>query len=427
MANLQFKMGLLNDLNNPSKAPITPGTVYITTDEKSMYVDINDSQRIRVGGSIIYCETLTEFQNKVKPPYSTDLIYFIEKNTAQSTSRINVLARWNGTQWDILNVNRVEFDNFVENFDELKEIVVGKDEKSGLRKQVQENTGKLAELVDVPNAVENLQKLIGTPTDEDLKNTILVRLSNSEEALEKVDKALPKLDKAVFGDEKTNTIGLVEDVGILKGIVGNKNDAITENTLYGEINQINSKIGNKADKIEKPEEFDGASLYARTNWNKAQIDNVIISFKDLEDKLGGKIDKEINAANAMNYKGSVATLEELNTLSSRNDLSKGDTYVIAGNFSDDIRTYHAGDLIIANGTENDEGVITSNLAWDLVETGYQETHEAQLSLSNNIILLSSDVNSDLGKIKIISDNLNITSDSGKATPELKINMEWGTF
>jgi hypothetical protein len=269
--------------------------------------------------------------------------------------------------------------------------------------------------------------LIGTPTDEDRKNTILERLSNSELALKQADLALSDLNKAVFGDEKNNTQGLVKDVDALKTTVGNKNDAITANTLWGKIGNFNSKIGNKSDKIENPEEFDGASLYARTNYNNKQIGAIGVSVAELEKKLDGKIEDEIKAANAMNYKGSVATLEELNTLSSRKDLSKGDTYVIAGNFSDDIRTYHAGDLIIANGPENDEGVITSNLTWDLVETGYQETHEAQLSLSNNIILLSSDVNSDLGKIKIISDNLNITSDSGKATPELKINMEWGTF
>lgn len=490
MANLQFKMGLLNDLNNPSKAPITPGTVYITTDEKSMYVDINDSQRIRVGGSIVYCETLAEFQSAAKPPYSTDLIYFIEKETAQSTSRINILARWNGSQWDILNTTQAEFENFRQDYNLLK-AVVG-DENSGLVKQVNENTANITTLLGVATTVETLQGYIGTPEDSASTNSIYGRLLASENALVKANEDVAEL-KTIVGDE---TKGLVYDVNVLEetigtkedaatedtiygqlnnkvntsdfndlsgrvkdleddhvstqefnnlsqdfnqfkndtnnnfttinNTIGNKADAITTDTLYGNINNINNKIGNKTDTIDNPQAFNDADLYARTNYNNSKIESIDQDITQLKQDLKDQIDGEINAANAMNYKGSVATLEALNALSSRNDLSKGDTYVIAGNFSDDTRTYHAGDLIIANGTEGDNGVIVSDLTWDLVETGYQETHEAQLSLSNNIILLSSDVNPDLGKIKIVSDNLNITSDS-KATPELKINMEWGTF
>lgn len=491
MANLQFKMGLLNDLNNPSKAPITPGTVYITTDEKSMYVDINDSQRIRVGGSIVYCETLAEFQSAAKPPYSTDLIYFIEKETAQSTSRINILARWNGSQWDILNTTQAEFENFRQDYNLLK-AVVG-DENSGLVKQVNENTANITTLLGVATTVETLQGYIGTPEDSASTNSIYGRLLASENALVKANEDVAEL-KTTVGDE---TKGLVYDVNVLEetigtkedaatedtiygqlnnkvntsdfndlsgrvkdleddhvsasefdklsedfnlfkndtnnnfttinNTIGNKADAITTDTLYGNINNINNKIGNKTDTIDNPQAFNDANLYARTNYNNSKIESIDQDITQLKQDLKDQIDDTIKAANAMNYKGSVATLEELNALFSRNDLSQGDTFVIAGNFSDDDNNYSAGDLIIVQGEENDEGIIVSGLKWDLVETGYQETHEVHLSLNNNIVLLSSDINPDLGKIKIMSDNLNITSDSSKATPELKINMEWGTF
>ena len=46
MAVLQFKRGLKADL---SKAPISDGNFYITTDEGAIYIDINDSARIRIG------------------------------------------------------------------------------------------------------------------------------------------------------------------------------------------------------------------------------------------------------------------------------------------------------------------------------------------------------------------------------------------
>jgi hypothetical protein len=45
---LQFKMGLHDALPTTGKA----GTVYVTTDEKAMYVDISDTDRIRLGDII---------------------------------------------------------------------------------------------------------------------------------------------------------------------------------------------------------------------------------------------------------------------------------------------------------------------------------------------------------------------------------------
>lgn len=76
---LQFKMGRFKDdqgnliLNN---APKKAGTVYVTTDEKAMYVDVDDSTRIRIGDII----QLNSVRN-AKPPFSTEaLYYFIEEN-----------------------------------------------------------------------------------------------------------------------------------------------------------------------------------------------------------------------------------------------------------------------------------------------------------------------------------------------------------
>ena len=69
---LQFKMGRFKDdqgnliLNN---APKKAGTVYVTTDEKAMYVDVDDSTRIRIG-DIIQLESA----KTATPPFSTDEI-----------------------------------------------------------------------------------------------------------------------------------------------------------------------------------------------------------------------------------------------------------------------------------------------------------------------------------------------------------------
>ena len=63
MAMLKFKKGLW------SKLPTTmsEGTIYVTTDEKAMYVDISDSKRIRIG-DIIRLDNMDE----LTPPYTTE-------------------------------------------------------------------------------------------------------------------------------------------------------------------------------------------------------------------------------------------------------------------------------------------------------------------------------------------------------------------
>ena len=46
MAIIALKKGLA--INLPAKK--TPGTVYVTTDERAVYLDIDDTTRIRLGG-----------------------------------------------------------------------------------------------------------------------------------------------------------------------------------------------------------------------------------------------------------------------------------------------------------------------------------------------------------------------------------------
>jgi hypothetical protein len=88
MALLKFKKGLYSQLPTAH----SEGTVYITTDEKAMYVDISDSQRIRIGQII----TLTKSDWQALPrPFSEDVFYYI--------TDINALIRWNGTSWIQVN------------------------------------------------------------------------------------------------------------------------------------------------------------------------------------------------------------------------------------------------------------------------------------------------------------------------------------
>jgi len=84
---LNFKHGLYAKLPQA----ISNGTIYVTTDEKAMYVDLND-QRIRLS-QIITLDTFA-WQN-LTPPYSTEAFYYV--------SDANALLKYTGTQWVQLN------------------------------------------------------------------------------------------------------------------------------------------------------------------------------------------------------------------------------------------------------------------------------------------------------------------------------------
>ena len=86
---LQFKRGKLANL---SGATITPGTVYITTDERAMYVDYADgdvAKRMRLGDYVEYA-TLNELTATANSALSTTAFYFVKEG--------NMLLRWTGDE-----------------------------------------------------------------------------------------------------------------------------------------------------------------------------------------------------------------------------------------------------------------------------------------------------------------------------------------
>lgn len=80
MAQLNFKWGQYQNL--PAVNEKTVGTVYLTTDEQAMYVDIAANKRIRVQQIVTYA-TFAEFESALalkKPPYGAEFYYVADKN-----------------------------------------------------------------------------------------------------------------------------------------------------------------------------------------------------------------------------------------------------------------------------------------------------------------------------------------------------------
>lgn len=143
--------------------------------------------------------------------------------------------------------------------------------------------------------------------------------------------------------------------------------------------------------------------------------------EQLSKDLKAEIDADILAANAMTYKGGVASDVELTAKSP----AIGDTYVVTSAFGD----YQPGDLLIAVSTDESEvdGVIPADkLEWDHVATGYSDVHDPKLVVENNQIILRDFADNDLGVAVISSASNNITVNTVNDNV-ITLGLQWDTF
>lgn len=101
---LKIKKGLFANLKDQA---IIPGTIYVATDEKTMYVDVVNAQskneRIRVSGNLLMVKDLAE----LKPPFSSDVIYFVEKyNNGTEDVYVNALLRYVDDNVKFVHLNK---------------------------------------------------------------------------------------------------------------------------------------------------------------------------------------------------------------------------------------------------------------------------------------------------------------------------------
>lgn len=88
---LRFKKGAHAGLASVAKQA---GTIYVTTDEHAMYVDIDNDTRIRLGDFIVV-DKLENLATAPYQPYSTTALYYIVDK--------NALARYDGSNWIHIN------------------------------------------------------------------------------------------------------------------------------------------------------------------------------------------------------------------------------------------------------------------------------------------------------------------------------------
>ena len=143
---------------------------------------------------------------------------------------------------------------------------------------------------------------------------------------------------------------------------------------------------------------------------------------DLDVYSKASIDAKIEGINAMHYIGTIGTTGTAGTgvtgiTASAGVASKvstivngpesykiGDTFLVVNNIGDADTTILAGSLLIAMGTEDATGKITSGLYFEVINESYEQDTTYSLSQTGNKVTLQPSTGGSAGSITIVDDN-----------------------
>jgi SepF-like predicted cell division protein (DUF552 family) len=338
-------------------------------------------------------------------------------------------------------------------------------EISGIAQDVQDNRKDIDQLLeDIDGvgtnsaAINELKGLVnGHTTDIQNINTALLDKADQtalNEVIGDVSDLSDKLGPIPEDSEDAYTL-ITKNAGAIADLQA------ADITINGEIDKLKAAdvaINGEIDKLKAADVTIGQNISDLQN-NKANLsdfNNLKTAVETIQDdyltstdkqSLLNKITSEINAANAMAYKGGIANSDAFDAIKASGTVSIGDTYVVTGPFGE----FYAGDLVVFSSTntekpEQDNGYIaTADLTWTRVDTGYIETHESTMSLTpvaatesaaeSALLRLSShtaveeSTMGNLGKITIKgTENITVKA-SGNAEDGyvLEIGMKWGSF
>ena len=375
MAMLNFKYGLHKNL--PAYDSTKAGTIFVTSDERAMYVDL-PSGRVRLS-QIITC-TFDEWQ-ALTPPFSTEAFYYIIDKNALLKYKESAPDAGYEAGWVQIN-------------------------------STADISSALSALAD---RVTEVERVNGE------QNTLITNLGTRVETLE----------ETVYGKEAAEgseaVIGLVEKVQALEEV---SQTFATKEEAQGYAKDVQGDTTKTVAGVDS--ELSGVKT--TVGEHTTQITSILESIEGLEDT----IEENMQAADAMVFKDTVSSASDLPTTGEIGWTYKAIeefTLTQGEGESTTIIPVYIGDLLIATGTETD-GQLTS-ITWKHVPSGYTADYNPEMSVNlsdeNEITVnLSSGVNKDgeaedkgdLGAFKLKSDsNIKIGIDANT----ILFSMEWGSF
>lgn len=278
---LKFKHGLQADMKENSPA-LAAGTVYITRDERAMYVDLpayskdgvtEAVKRIRIGDMRVY-EYLDELKTDLTNDMSaltTSALYYAEKDNTTNKKVINALLKWNGTEFIQLN----KTSDIVGNLDALAaRVATAEDTIASYTTTLEDHAERIGTLETtvskldetyatdevLNNAVNTLNAAIDKKADqtafENLAQTVADNKANADTEFESFAKDyVKKTDAPGYTDILTTasaskTYATKEELNTAKtDLIGKDSDATTADTIWAAKNMA-TIAKNTADAIQ---------------------------------------------------------------------------------------------------------------------------------------------------------------------------------
>ena len=239
---LNFKMGPVANL---ASVAIAPGTIYVTSDERSMYVDLKD-KRIRLGDFNVY-EDETALKNEIH--FSETSLYYVK-----STGILYVCVSVTNNYVNLKPINDMS------EVAELKTTVAEKLDTDTYNSDKEALEGRLD---DIDGAIQALDELLGGEEGAEGDNTIFQRVTALEETTnELVNTTLPGYETAINGKVDSNDFETFKTNNT--AAINLKADTTELNRVENEYKAADQAIGQRIDAIDGE---DGAIAVLQTAVN----------------------------------------------------------------------------------------------------------------------------------------------------------------
>ena len=326
MSNLNFKYGLYENL--PSYSADQEGTIFVTTDEGAMYINL-DGKQIRMQGSVLYYDSVEEFTATTNPPYSTEALYFFRKLGKNDTIASNAIMAYNGTEWVQINVTLSDFKALEARMGSVENSLVNlatlPNTVSELSGKVDKNIEDIQDLKDLvgDNGETSLSSRVGAleTNYETLSNTVgglssdVAEIAkdyiNSEDLQTELESFVPlasyNTDKATFAlksevDQKVNLEAYDAKIASLENTdvaIGNRVATLETKTgaLEEGLESFNSAVGGLDSRLSTLEstaaqDSDLQAYKGKTDNEITALKNTSATKQELSTGLAGKLNTE---------------------------------------------------------------------------------------------------------------------------------------
>lgn len=410
MANVFFKRGLRGDL---ATTPIQDGNIYITTDERGMYVDVGDSQRIRIGDFCEY-QTFAEISAITDPDehafYYADseniLVkpqYYEEQENGTTVTKLRWVQINGSLITDIIQQNNFYTTNNTSGTQLVNELQQGRNSVEGQVDYVSA-TPDLLKVQGTTNVVNGHKRATLTFTPDATKqsgelsldtygsNGVSVVLTNKTIGTNANGQSVNVTDSTstmnIIGDGSVSVSKTLDGDLKISGAAGIDSVATNFNA-NGKLNVLLYDTSGSGIAITQGAQAKPIIQYGAATTKSEAYFNSGVALLDVYtiNEVDTLIDSRLRAFNAMEFKGGVDIANPLPTTNIKN----GDTYKVVESGTYAGISTQVGDMFIATGQENsDTGYIdTANLTWTYIPSGgdgsgttYTFAYNAQKSTIN---------------------------------------------